>query len=291
MPGIRSLYNHIVWLLKGIQVVGLVGKAGTGKSFRAQLVAKRYGIDMIIDDGLLIRDQKIVAGRSAKQEKGAYSAIKTALFDNTQHTWEVKRALFKENFKRILLIGTSDRMVHRIAKRLDLPAPSRILNIEDVATKEEIEKARHSRHREGGHIIPVPEIEVRSRHSHIFINSVKILLRKGFSFFRKHEVYEKSIVKPAFSSKGKVSISEEALTQMVLHCVVDFDPSLKVKKVIITLNGQQHGIEVFLNVPFRAQLSGSIHNLQHYILVNIERFTGLTLDRVDVTIAGVTEGM
>jgi len=60
--------------------------------------------------------------------------------------------------------------------------------------------------------------------------------------------------------------------------------------VIITLNGQQHGIEVFLNVPFRAQLSGSIHNLQHYILVNIERFTGLTLDRVDVTIAGVAEG-
>jgi len=287
MPGLRSLYRHIIWLTKGVQVYGLVGKAGTGKSFRAQLVADRYGIEMIIDDGLLIKNQKILAGKSAKQEKGAYSAVKAALFDSDEHTTEVRQALAREDFKRILILGTSNRMVHRIARRLDLPSPEKILNIEDVATTEEIEKARHSRRRDGGHIIPVPAIEVKSKHSRIFFNSVRILLKKGFSIFRRQQEYEKSVVKPVFSNRGKVAISEEALTQMVLHCVKEFDANLSIKKVIINTKAHQYGIEVFLNVPFRTQLSGSLHNLQNFILINIEKFTGITLSNVDVTIDSI----
>jgi uncharacterized alkaline shock family protein YloU len=289
MPGLKSLYHHIIWLLKGVQVFGLVGKAGTGKSFRAQLVADRYGIQMIIDDGLLIKSQKILAGKSAKQEKGAYSAVKAALFDNQEHTEEVRKALEREDFKRLLILGTSNRMIHRIARRLDLPSPTKLLNIEDIATTEEIEKARHSRQRDGGHIIPVPAIEVKSKHSHIFLNSIRILFRRGFRILNKHDVYEKSVVKPPFSSKGKVTISEEALTQMVLHCVSDFDQALRVKKVIITTKGLQYGIEVFLNVPFKTQLSGSLHNLQNFILINIEKFTGISLSHVDVTIDSISE--
>ena len=55
--------------MRGVTVFALVGRSGTGKSFRAKLVAQKFGIDLIIDDGLLIRDQKIIAGRSAKREK------------------------------------------------------------------------------------------------------------------------------------------------------------------------------------------------------------------------------
>ena len=284
MAGLKSLFHHCVWLLKGVRVFGLVGKAGTGKSFRAQLIAKRNGIEILIDDGLLIRDQRIIAGKSAKQAQGAYSAVKAALFDDPQHTRDVRVALEKEKFKRILILGTSERMIQRISRRLDLPSPSKIIKIEDVATPEEIETARQSRIHDGKHIIPVPAIEVKRRHSHIFFNAVKILFKRQFGVLKKHDVFEKSIVRPIFANKGRISISEEALTQMILHCVAEFDPDLSVKKVIFTERRNNYAIEVLLTVPFKSQLSGSIHALQAYILENIETYTGLLLEEVSITI-------
>ena len=62
-------FDRVRWWLKGIQVYALVGESGTGKSFRAKLVAQKYRIDLIIDDGLVIKDDKIIAGYSAKREK------------------------------------------------------------------------------------------------------------------------------------------------------------------------------------------------------------------------------
>ena len=285
---LRSLFRHIGWLLKGVKIIGLVGKPGTGKSFRSQLIAKRYGVEMIIDDGLLIRDQKIIAGKSAKQEKGAYSAIKTALFDDPLHTREVRLALLRERFRRVLILGTSNRMIYRITKRLRLPYPSKIINIEDVASPEEIERAKRSRNQDGKHIIPVPAMEVKRKHSHIFFNAVKIFFKKQFGLIQKHDVFEKSIVRPVYANKGRVWISEEALTQMVLHCVADYDSVFSVTKVIIIERGNSYGIEVLLRVPYRSQLSGSTHALQEYIVDNIEKFTGLVLDEVNITIDSIS---
>ena len=286
MAGLKSLFHHCVWLLKGVRVFGLVGKAGTGKSFRAQLIAKRHGIEMIVDDGLLIRDQRIIAGKSAKQAMGAYSAVKAALFDDPGHTHDVRIALAREKFKRILILGTSERMIQRIARRLNLPSPSRTIKIEEVATPEQIETAKQSRKKDGKHIIPVPAIEVKRRHSKIFFNAVRIFFKRQFGVLKKHDVFEKSIVKPVFTDtdRGRISISEEALTQMVLHCVAEFDAQLVVNKVIFTEKRNNFFIEVLLSVPFKTQLSGSIHALQTYILENIETYTGLLLEDVSITI-------
>ena len=71
--------------LFGIKVYALVGRSGTGKSFRARLIAGKHGIDLIIDDGLLIKGDNIIAGKSAKSEKVYLTAIKTALFDTVEH--------------------------------------------------------------------------------------------------------------------------------------------------------------------------------------------------------------
>ena len=72
-----------------VKVYALVGRSGTGKSFRAQLVADKYHIPLIVDDGLLIRNDKIVAGKSAKQESNFLTAVKRALFQDTEHLKEV----------------------------------------------------------------------------------------------------------------------------------------------------------------------------------------------------------
>ena len=75
-----KIVHDLYWLFKGVRVFALVGESGTGKSFRAKLVAQKYNIDLIIDDGLLIQGDAIVAGKSAKREKLYMAAVKTALF-------------------------------------------------------------------------------------------------------------------------------------------------------------------------------------------------------------------
>ena len=72
-------FKDFYWLIKGIAVYALVGESGTGKSFRAKLLTQKYGIELLIDDGLLIRDDKILAGHSAKKEKTFLGAVKIAV--------------------------------------------------------------------------------------------------------------------------------------------------------------------------------------------------------------------
>ena len=123
-----------MWALKGVRVYALVGESGTGKSFRAKLVAQKYGIEMIIDDGLLIGGDAIIAGKSAKKEQVYMTAVKTALFHEKAHRDDVARALDHERFRKILVIGTSDRMVRKICERLQIPHPGKIIKIEDIAS-------------------------------------------------------------------------------------------------------------------------------------------------------------
>ena len=59
-----------------MDVIALVGPSGTGKSHRALIVAHKYDADVIIDDGILIKEGKILAGRSAKHEKSRIMAVR-----------------------------------------------------------------------------------------------------------------------------------------------------------------------------------------------------------------------
>ncbi len=277
--------KNLTWVFKGVKVFALIGKAGTGKSFRAKLVAQKYHIELIIDDGLLIRDQKIIAGKSAKKEKNYLAAVKTALFADPVHRKSVVTHLRKESFKRILIIGTSERMVRKIAETLELPPPSKILLIENLATKEEIDTAIHSRYTEGKHVIPVPVVEIHRTYPQFVYDSVKVFLKTRFSFNRKDKkFFEKSIVRPEFGKKGKISISESALTQMVIHCIDEYDDTISVKKINVSSTPSGYKLKIIIHVPFGVQLSGTIHNLQDYIIENIERYSGVQLSSVSVKV-------
>lgn len=277
-----KLFKSFKWRLKGIKVYALVGRSGTGKSFRAGLVAKKNQINLLIDDGLLIYNEKIVAGKSAKKEDAYMGAIKTALFDNPSHKAEIIAKLKTIKFKKILLIGTSNKMVQKIAERLELPPISTFIQIEDIASKEEIETAIRSRTKEGKHVIPVPSIEVKRDYAHIFYDSIKVF----FSRKKKKKFVEKSVVRPMFNSKerGAVSISEAALSQMVLHCIDEHSGNIKVKKITVSQTQSGFNIGLFVNVSFGEQLSGNFHSLQKYITESIERLTGIIINNVDITI-------
>ena len=272
-------------------VYALVGESGTGKSFRSKLLAEQYNINAIIDDGLLIQDEKIIAGHSAKREKTYMGAVRAALFDDKEHRDSVAKVLKKSKIKKILILGTSEKMVMKIAMRLQLPQPSKIIHIEDIATQEEIEKASKSRHVEGKHVIPVPSIEVKKTYPQIFSNSMHDFFSKGLFQKKsgKGKLIEKSIVQPEFSKKGRVEISEAALTQMVMHCVSECSPDVKVKKISIKTDSRGYRLVVTIDVPFGTQLTGKVHKLQQYIIDKIETFTGILIEEVSIVIDKITK--
>ena len=287
-----NFIDEIVQALKPCTVYALVGESGTGKSFRSKLLAEKYGIDSIIDDGLLIQNDKILAGHSAKREKTYMGAVRVALFDDKEHRDEIARALKKAHIKKILILGTSEKMVLKIAMRLQLPQPQKIIRIEDIATREEIEKAIKSRQVEGKHVIPVPSIEIKRNYPQIFSNSIKVFFRKNKLFAKKDQndgkLFEKSIVQPEFSKKGRIEISEAALTQMVMHCVSECDEAVRVKKMTIKTDSRGYRIIILIDVPFGTQLTGKIHKLQQYIIDKIESYTGILIEEVSIVIDKIT---
>jgi adenylate kinase family enzyme len=199
MNAITPLRRLFPWLVGKPRIFALVGKSGTGKSFKARQVAQRYRIDLIIDDGLLIRGAKIIAGRSAKREKGILGAIKTAVFANPDQIAEVRKALVEQTYHRVLIIGTSRKMIQRIASTLGLLPIHRVIAIEEVSTQDEIARALSVRAEQGKHIIPVPGVEIKRNYPHIFFESVKILL-KGKKGLRgsEEEIVEKTVVRPEY---------------------------------------------------------------------------------------------
>jgi len=282
---LRKVFHHILWLFKGIQVFALVGKSGTGKSFRAKLVAQKYNIDLIIDDGLLIKGQKIIAGKSAKKENSKIAAIRTALFLESEHLNDVLKTLEREKFKRALIIATSEKMANKISERLGFPLPKKVIKIEDIASADEIRKARKSREEEGKHIIPVPAVEVKSNYPNIFFQSVKLLLEKKIFKKRNQKIFEKSIVRPVFSDKGKIEISDRALSQMVYQCIKEYDEKLKVERLKVERHKYGYRLIVDLGVPYGIKIAGSMHELQEYIIDSLDRFAGINIEGVNITIS------
>ncbi len=264
----------------------LVGESGTGKSFRAKLVAQKYDIEYIIDDGLLIKNNRILAGHSAKKEKTFLAAVKAALFDDKTERDMVARKLQGEKVRKVLILGTSEKMVNKIAARLQLPPPSKIIKIEDISTQEEIEKAIRTRKIEGKHVIPVPSIEIKRNYPNIFYDAIRIFRKnrgpKGIGV--APQVHEKSVVRPEYSKRGRVSISEAALSQMVIHCIDEYNHNIRIKKMVIRDDDAGYRLVITIDVPYGTQLAGNIHDLQQYLIDNIERFTGILIEEVNIII-------
>ena len=139
--------------LERIKVYAFVGPSGTGKSYRAQMVADSKNIEYIIDDGLLVSGNQVIAGVSAKKAPTKIETVKNALFQDEEKRKKMQEVLRKKRPKSILILGTSDGMVEKIAKNLGLSNIIETIYIKDVATEEEMETARRIRVTQGKHVI------------------------------------------------------------------------------------------------------------------------------------------
>lgn len=213
-----------------MEIYALVGRSGTGKSYKALNVAGNYNIQYIIDDGILIMGNKILAGVSAKRENTKIAAVKRAIFLNEQHRLEVINALKQHNPDKLLIIGTSENMIHNIMKALKLGNIYNLIRIEDVSSYEEIEAAKKARKHKGKHVIPVPTFEVKKQFSGYVLDSIRHLVFKNNKEF---ETYEKTVVRPTFSYLGKYDITPSVIKKIAVISAMEVKGVVKVHDVDI----------------------------------------------------------
>lgn len=196
-----------------MRVFAFVGPSGTGKSYRAQMVAGENNISYIIDDGILINENEVVAGESAKKAPTKIETVKHAIFIDEKERKKMVKAIKKYKPESILILGTSDGMVEKIAKNLELPEIQKTIYIQEVATKDEMETARNIRITQGKHVIPVPTFEIKKDFSGYILDPLQIFKSKGNG--NKPYISEKSIIRPTFSYLGNFTISDTVFRQIV----------------------------------------------------------------------------
>jgi uncharacterized alkaline shock family protein YloU len=265
-----------------LRIVGFIGPSGTGKSHRASWVARERGIDFIIDDGLLIRVNQVIAGVSAKRECTRIASVKRALFLDEQHAMNVMNAISHYKPEAILIIGTSDEMVDRIADKLSLPKVSEKVYITDVADEFEIKQAIATRREQGKHVIPVPTFEIKKDFSGYFLDPLQIFRRKGRGNFQL--VGEKSVVRPTFSYLGNYTISDYTIYQIAEHVVINIDGVNKISRFRTENMEDGTYIEIDLVIVYGYALRPLILEIQTKLRDEIERLTALNIKAINVIV-------
>ena len=267
-----------------MEVYALVGASGTGKSHRARMVAYGNKIDYIIDDGLLIQGNKVVAGKSAKKADTKIRAVKRAIFMDSDHAQEVKGVLRHRDISSILILGTSVRMIYRIISALDLNEPTEIIRIEDISSPEEIKTAKQQRERLGKHVIPVPTVEIEPRFTGYIMESLELLF-----FSHDDEVKaEKTIIRPKFSSYGKLLIADRVMTDLVSHIMKKDERVTNIKKIKVKQQEEGTRFKVKLEMIYGPNLNQVARELQAIIKELIEYSTWINVIKIDIEIMNLT---
>ena len=80
-------------------------------------------------------------------------------------------------------------------------------------------------------------------------------------------------------------MSEAALSQMVLHCIEEYTKNdVSIKKIIFDKSKEGYHIELKLSFPLHVNIPGTLTGMQEYIIKNIEAFSGIHIDKLDLTV-------
>ena len=276
-----------------MKIYALVGKSGTGKSYQAVNLCKEKNVESIIDDGLFICRNTVLAGISAKRQATKIAAVRTALFHEDYHMESVKAAIEKADPQTLLVLGTSDRMVDKIVARLGLHDIDERIYIEDITTEEERDIAYKQRNDLGQHVIPAPTFQLKRQFSGYFMSPMKQSLNLLKGIGHKKEAVEKSVVRPTFSYLGGYEISEKVLSD-IAACVQQEQGTVGqlVKIVIGGSRGagsqveKDEGVEMHILADFvyGPDLPAKAVAYQKRVAEQIEEMTMFNISKVDLEI-------
>lgn len=271
-----------------MEIVGFIGASGTGKSHHALVVAYEQHMEAIIDDGLLIYRNRIVAGKSAKDEPDRMKAVRCAVFVDAREAGRMREAIARIGVQKLLILGTSRHMVERICEALELPRPRTYIPIEAVSAPEEIAKAQDIRLREGKHIIPVPTMELRSHFRGYLLQPLR-------SFFlgpeRKQKEFERSVVRPIFSYYGKLIFANHVVVSLIRHGIEPLTGVARLHDVSVKRRDEtrQNGLAVTLSLSVRygTDIQRLMSRIKKTIQDDIEYTTGMSVDMLKITVRQV----
>lgn len=253
-----------------MKTFALVGASGTGKSYQAMFLAQRKKIQCIIDDGLLIANNKVIAGTSAKREKTKIASVKHAIFFHEKYAFEMKTKLEEYNPETLLVLGTSEKMVTQIRERLDLPEYEEIISIEDISSPEDINTALEHRIKHGKHVIPVPTLEVRQDFSGYFLRALKIFNKK-INTDEYIQESEKTIIRPTYSYMGEFTISDNVISQIIEYELKKLNFIDKINSIRIDKLSNGMGAEISVSIIYGVDIKKSaeiIKNSAAYPMIN-----------------------
>lgn len=265
-----------------MQVFALYGISGTGKSTTALRLAHQMQIDAIIDDGILIYKGQKVAGTSAKYEKTKIQAVKRAIFHYPEHSHAVAESIKQLPIQRLLILGTSLRMIERIVTALELPPVEEFIPIESVKPLEEIQAAQYVRETQGKHTIPIPRVEVEKDLLHRLISSAQKILSS-----KKELIGETTVVHPSFSG-GRIQIYEQVLKKIVQFTCYRFPEVDQVHKTIYTFEDlPRFTISLSLRLPFGSPIQPVMAQLQQELYEEATYCLNIAPASIDIRISSL----
>ena len=265
--------------LSSIEVIAFIGAAGTGKSQRASQVAYQYGVDFIIDDGLIVSRGQIMAGKSAKAEKNLVRAIRRALFQYAPHRLEAASFLASRAPCRVMVIATSNLMMEKIVTALNLPLPLKLVDITEVASHEEIVNALKERREKKQHVVPVSRTQIQRNFAGKFVSQLK-------DFFKSKDKQDaRTVVQPPFSFGGQVTIETEAILEMTRRLIAIKDHIHQVHELTLVPEGDAISVNLAVDVKLSGKSALYLARLlQKKISRGLSFYTGMEVKKVNINI-------
>ncbi|WP_053362815.1 hypothetical protein [Bacillus sp. FJAT-27251] len=268
-----------------MKVYALVGKSGTGKSTSVLQYCYENRITAFIDDGLLIVNGKKSAGTSAKYENNYIRAVKRATFHFEDHRNEVIRALEELSPEKILIVGTSVKMVDQIASRLNLGNIKQYIDVSEVRSNKEIKLALFVRKTQEKHVIPIPFVQIEQ-------NRFNKLIEKGKLIFSKQQTYigENTIIQPNFT-KGAISIYETVFKDIIIHTCSQLDSIGKVNNISYEFKHfPRLSVAIDLKCPLNQNIVQLIEDIQRNISESLLITLEIELESIDISVSSVRIG-
>ena len=220
-----------------------------------------------------------------KDQESRIETVKKAIFIDETDRKEMKEAIRKFKPESILILGTSDDMVEKIARNLGLDVPEKTVYIHEVATDTEMETAKRIRTTEGKHVIPVPTFEIKRDFSGYILDPLQIFKMNGKG--QEPYISEKSIIRPTFSYLGNFKISDTVFRQISEYVAVKTEGIHRLSRVRVenTVSGMIIYMEVYVVYGFN--IVNVLREFKQKTKKEIERLTTMNVQEVSVMAKGI----
>jgi uncharacterized alkaline shock family protein YloU len=225
------------------------------------------------------------AGTSAKKAPTKIETVKHALFIEEKEQADMKKAFKKYKPDSLLILGTSDKMIQKIIESLDLPPLEKTIYINEVATEEEMEKARNIRVTQGKHVIPVPTFELKKDFSGYLLDPLQIFKSKGIG--EKPYISEKTIIRPTFSYMGKFTISDTVFRQIMENVARKIPEIYKVQRTRVTSSAEGPSIYMEVTIIYGCKVKDVLREFKERAKKEIDKLTSMNVVSLEVVAKNV----